>query len=912
MYTVRMKRFQSTRCPWVILFVFCAVAPVAQAGGGPQNVLVVVNDNSLESLELGKYYQQQRGIPERNVFHVRTSTANDITVSSFSNEIRMPVVAYITTAFPSNQIDYVVFSKDIPYRVFAGNATTNANSLTSAMFYDYRTGFYSCDLPSSSRQDYYETEREFARGGAPSSNRYILCALLAPTNLAQAKIAVSRAVSADYTQPTATVYLCHTPDIRNARWPQYENTEFLLRFLDTPEQVQIVEAFISGQTNVMGYMAGAQGIADLTDNVFQPGAIGDHLTSYGGFLYDPDPGHMSVVEWLKAGCAGSYGTVIEPCLYTNKFPLSRVHYWYGRGFSLGEAYFMAVRNPYQGVVVGDPLCQPYAVQPHLSVAGITSNQVVTGSVTLVVTSLAVSASRPVDQIDLYMDGAWRVTLTNVAPTRFNTVSAAIKGITRTYTNGLGDSLYTVASGLASAINKAPPIGVTAKAYGDRIEVVQNTKGTTGAWMSVSATSATGSAGRVTVFARTPFTNFLETIYRAQKQMMLTGTVMAGDVMRTTVTRSDGVAVTNMVTAGSADTRYTLFTNLVGMVNADSHLQSSGGCEGKWVAYLIDTDEAFVVARTNTWEGYNMTLRFEVVPTLGSGLEAVDWTSNFVDNADVLSARATVFLSEGATILSAGYSLATTNLSDGPHELTAVAYEGTAVRTQGRMTIPFVVDNNAVECAITNPPAGATYLLGEVATARIQAPSATSVEFYVEGKMLALTNAEPYVFSFAVTNYGVGTVNMQAKAFASGAGSALSSNVSVTILPDYDFDSLDDNWEIRHWGSITVTGGTNDWDGDNVSNRDEYTADTQPTNDASFFRVSRIGQINNQAQIEYVSSTARQYRLHYRDTSLLEGLWLESSNWLWGSAGVTTQLDDGTAMPLPTNAYRFYRVRAHRP
>jgi hypothetical protein len=62
----------------------------------------------------------------------------------------------------------------------------------------------------------------------------------------------------------------------------------------------------------------------------------------------------------------------------------------------------------------------------------------------------------------------------------------------------------------------------------------------------------------------------------------------------------------------------------------------------------------------------------------------------------------------------------------------------------------------------------------------------------------------------------------------------------------------------------------------------------------------------------VSSTARQYRLHYSDGSLLDGLWLESSNWLWGSSGVTTQLDDGTLIPLPTNAMRFYRVRAHRP
>jgi hypothetical protein len=104
----------------------------------------------------------------------------------------------------------------------------------------------------------------------------------------------------------------------------------------------------------------------------------------------------------------------------------------------------------------------------------------------------------------------------------------------------------------------------------------------------------------------------------------------------------------------------------------------------------------------------------------------------------------------------------------------------------------------------------------------------------------------------------------------------------------------------------------DPDGDTVNNADECTADTQPTNEWSFFRVSRIGWTNSQAQIEYVSSTARQYRLHYSDASLMDDLWQESSNWLWGGDGITTQLDDGAVMPLPTNATRFYRVRAHRP
>ena len=70
------------------------------------------------------------------------------------------------------------------------------------------------------------------------------------------------------------------------------------------------------------------------------------------------------------------------------------------------------------------------------------------------------------------------------------------------------------------------------------------------------------------------------------------------------------------------------------------------------------------------------------------LTGPDFADFFNDNSDVLSARATVFLSEGRTNLVGTYSLITTNLADGPHELTAVVYEGTAVRTQGRLTHSF--------------------------------------------------------------------------------------------------------------------------------------------------------------------------------------------------------------------------------
>jgi hypothetical protein len=112
--------------------------------------------------------------------------------------------------------------------------------------------------------------------------------------------------------------------------------------------------------------------------------------------------------------------------------------------------------------------------------------------------------------------------------------------------------------------------------------------------------------------------------------------------------------------------------------------------------------------------------------------------------------------------------------------------------------------------------------------------------------------------------------------------------------------------------MTRYNGVDDPDGDGFNNRHEYVADTQPTNRASYFRFSKIEWINGRTEFEFISSTARQYRLFYNDGSRIEGPWLEGSNWFGGADGITTLLDDGTLIPLPTNLLRFYRVHARRP
>ena len=66
------------------------------------------------------------------------------------------------------------------------------------------------------------------------------------------------------------------------------------------------------------------------------------------------------LRWLEAGATGSYGTVVEPCNFTAKFPNpSAAIFWYTHGASLIEAYWKSVAWPGEGIFIGEPLAAPF-------------------------------------------------------------------------------------------------------------------------------------------------------------------------------------------------------------------------------------------------------------------------------------------------------------------------------------------------------------------------------------------------------------------------------------------------------------------------------------------------------------------------------------------------------------------------
>ncbi|MFM8893751.1 MAG: hypothetical protein ACKOTB_19465, partial [Planctomycetia bacterium] len=135
-----------------------------------------------------------------------------------------------------------------------------------------------------------------------------------------------------------------------------------------------------------------------------PGAICENLTSFGG-VFTPQAGQTPLSAFIRAGAAGSSGTIIEPYALEAKVPHASLHVHYARGATLAEAFYQSVQAPYQLLVVGDPLCRPWATIPRVEGAlaadgrEIGTDDPLTGRIDLTPTS-----PDAVEHFTLFIDG----------------------------------------------------------------------------------------------------------------------------------------------------------------------------------------------------------------------------------------------------------------------------------------------------------------------------------------------------------------------------------------------------------------------------------------------------------------------------------------------------------------------------
>lgn len=314
-----------------------------RVGITPSELAVLVNVDDSQSVEVAQIYAKKRGIPSENLIHLHFDPAqNEMSQSDFI-KLKQEIEAKTKSHIQGYAISWTK-----PYRVVC-------MSITSAISFGFDQAY--CGGCNPTRESPY-----FNTTSTTPFNDFKIrpSMMLAGDSVQEVIQLIDRGIRADSSFPSGNSYLIKgnggNYDVRAANYNLTREDFNSVFFTYVTKQVG------NGplkRKNILFYFIGAPQVTRLEQLEFLPGAIADHLTSFGGDLYGKH-GQSVSLAWLKAGATASYGTVVEPCNHLQKFPNpASAMYYYLKGNSLLEAYWKSVAWPGQGLFIGEPLSSPF-------------------------------------------------------------------------------------------------------------------------------------------------------------------------------------------------------------------------------------------------------------------------------------------------------------------------------------------------------------------------------------------------------------------------------------------------------------------------------------------------------------------------------------------------------------------------
>lgn len=449
------------------------LAADTRAGGGPENVLVVVNSESPASMAIANQYAALRRIPANNMLYLAWDPKADTTdINTFRQKILTPVLSAIGRGHAPGQIDCVAYSADFPWSVqldadvkrleatlqkeaseFAAKDSKDekgpgekpakkppaveqviagfkpVGSLTGLTYLwegvmtgdprayaNWRTNWY-FRRPAAGEKAPASLAFKFADSFGPTGEvqkpgiqgrRYLLSVMLGVTagrgnTPAEVLAYLHRNVRADGSKPGGNIYFMKNGDVRSrTRQPLFPAAVEELKLLGVGAEILDGE-MPKDKKDVQGAMLGSASFDwKSSHSTILPGAICEHFTSYGGIM-TANYGQTPLSEFLRYGAAGASGTVTEPYAIAEKFPTAMLQVHYARGCTLAEAFYQSVAGPYQLLIVGDPLCRPWANIPEVTVAGVKPGDHVQGALRLQ-PAAKMPGQATVDHFELSVDG----------------------------------------------------------------------------------------------------------------------------------------------------------------------------------------------------------------------------------------------------------------------------------------------------------------------------------------------------------------------------------------------------------------------------------------------------------------------------------------------------------------------------
>ena len=186
---------------------------------------------------------------------------------------------------------------------------------------------------------------------------------------------------------------------------------------------------------------------------------------------------------------------------------------------------------------------------------------------------------------------------------------------------------------------------------------------------------------------------MDTLATGYLGLTVSNSPVQGDWLELQITKTNVIQVSVSVTNTTPDTNISsLCQLLMDTVNSDPALQGPDGVLASDLYPDINQAQFFIYSRSPGWAAAQV----EAALTASLDLLPLPFGTNTLqDNLSDLRPRNHLYVSSGLDALPISFTLDTTQIPDGFHELTLVAYEGTSVRTQTRVSRMVQVKNTSL-------------------------------------------------------------------------------------------------------------------------------------------------------------------------------------------------------------------------
>jgi uncharacterized protein (TIGR03790 family) len=362
----------------ILTALLCSRAVAAQTA---DNVLLVVNERSDASKQIGDHYAQKRALAAEHVLRVAAPITDTVSRSDYETLIESPIAKWLEKYALQDQILFIVLTKGVPLRILGTeglNGTIASVDSELTVLYRKMLGLRP-NVLGQLPNPYYLDQRETATAKPftrTDSDIYLVTRLDGYTVEDVVKL-IDRAQSPTSEGRVVLDMKATVTDAGGDRWL----IETAARLRNAGYESRVVLESTSGVAAtsdlVIGYYS--WGSNDPSNKLrrfgltFANGAIGGMFVSTDGrtFTEPPEtwfpgmrqPGALGTqslaADLIRDGITGIAGHVAEPYLNATirpqiLFPV------YLAGFNLAESFYMAMPFlSWQTVVVGDPLCSPF-------------------------------------------------------------------------------------------------------------------------------------------------------------------------------------------------------------------------------------------------------------------------------------------------------------------------------------------------------------------------------------------------------------------------------------------------------------------------------------------------------------------------------------------------------------------------